>query len=259
MSLTWLFGDRSAKSRDAAPVALKNVHVASPCTANWTQMSGDNRVRRCPECKLNVYNLSAMSRREAEELISSREGRLCVRFYQRADGTVLTHDCPVGLRQLVRKVSRIAGTALSALMSVGFCAAQSTPNCPEQTTVQNDQKGTGVRVTVTDPAGAVISGAQVLAIETETGLRYSASTDGSGVGSLQRLKPGSYRLEIHIQGFKTYSRTLSIAKDKMEQITAKLALGQGTTIVTGAPLVPAKQSTSIHTFEGDLLKAGTAH
>src|SRR5215469_10207399 len=140
MSLTWLFGDRTAKSRSATPVALKNLHVASPCSANWAQMSGDNRVRHCPECKLNVYNLSAMSRREAEELIVSREGRLCVRFYQRADGTVLTRDCPVGVRQLVRKVSRIAGMALSALMSVSFCSAQTAHNCPEQVTGQNQQK-----------------------------------------------------------------------------------------------------------------------
>jgi hypothetical protein len=42
---------------------------------------------------LNVYNLSEMSQESAEALIAETEGRLCVRFYQRADGTVLTRDC----------------------------------------------------------------------------------------------------------------------------------------------------------------------
>jgi hypothetical protein len=43
-----------------------------------------------------------MSRPEAEALAAKTEGRRCVRFYVRADGTVLTDDCPVGLR-LARK------------------------------------------------------------------------------------------------------------------------------------------------------------
>ena len=42
---------------------------------------------------------------EAERLIAEREGRLCVRFYQRTDGTVLTADCEVGVRR--RRVRRL--------------------------------------------------------------------------------------------------------------------------------------------------------
>jgi len=60
-----------------------------------TPVDGE-RVRHCGECKLNVYNLSEMTQTEAEGLIRKHEGRLCVRYYQRADGTVLTRNCPVG-------------------------------------------------------------------------------------------------------------------------------------------------------------------
>jgi len=50
-----------------------------------------------------VFNLSAMTRGEAERLVQNKgEGRLCVRFFRRADGTLLTEDCPVGLRQRLR-------------------------------------------------------------------------------------------------------------------------------------------------------------
>lgn len=92
---------------------LNQIDVASPCTASWEEMTGDNQVRFCSHCRLNVYNLSEMPREEAEELVRTREGRLCVRFYRRHDGTVLSRDCPVGIRalkqRLVRGVAALAG------------------------------------------------------------------------------------------------------------------------------------------------------
>lgn len=98
---------------------LKGVHIATPCTADWEEMYGDVRVRFCADCKLNVYNLSAMKRVEAERLIATYEGRLCVRFLRRADGTILTNDCPVGLRAVKQRVSR----AVTALLSCIFGAS----------------------------------------------------------------------------------------------------------------------------------------
>ena len=99
---------------------LKGVRVASPCKADWEKMVGDERVRFCGQCSLNVYNLSGMTRREAERLVASAEGRLCVRYYRRADGSILTRNCPVGLRAVKQRVTRVAGAALSAVL--GFFA-----------------------------------------------------------------------------------------------------------------------------------------
>ncbi|HVG38198.1 MAG TPA: hypothetical protein VM870_02855 [Pyrinomonadaceae bacterium] len=98
---------------------LDHVKVAAPCPANWDQMVGGERVRFCSQCNLNVYNLSGMTNREAESLLVNSEGRLCVRFYRRADGSILTKNCPVGLGALARKVSRAAGALFSALLSFG--------------------------------------------------------------------------------------------------------------------------------------------
>jgi hypothetical protein len=80
-------------------------------------MIGDERVRFCGQCNLNVYNISAMTKQEAERLITQAEGRLCVRYYRRADGTILTKNCPVGLRALKRRLSRIASASASAVLS----------------------------------------------------------------------------------------------------------------------------------------------
>ncbi len=94
-------------------IPLDNIHIASPCPANWDEMYGDDRKRFCGDCKLNVYNLSDMTRREAEDLLIDSEGRLCVRYFRRADGTILTKNCPVGWAKVKQRVSRVATAAFS--------------------------------------------------------------------------------------------------------------------------------------------------
>ena len=95
---------------------LNDVRVASPCTANWNEMVGDDRVRFCKSCEKNVFNLSAMLAHEAEQLLAERmQGELCVRFYQRADGTVMTQDCPVGVKKKQRRKLAIAVAGAGAL------------------------------------------------------------------------------------------------------------------------------------------------
>jgi len=99
---------------------LSKVRVASPCPADWDSMIGDERVRFCGQCELNVYNLSAMTKAQAENLIVRTEGRLCVRFFRRRDGSILTRDCPVGLARLKQRMSRIRRAVASMLL--GFFA-----------------------------------------------------------------------------------------------------------------------------------------
>lgn len=97
---------------------LENVKIASPCSADWNEMYGDERKRFCGDCKLNVYNLSGMTKTEAESLILNAEGRLCVRFYQRADGSVITNDCPVGWAGVKHRTRVFATAAASLLMAI---------------------------------------------------------------------------------------------------------------------------------------------
>ena len=87
---------------------LANVKIASLCPANWSEIYGDERKRFCSECKLNVYNLSEMTQSEAENFVINAEGRVCVKFYRRADGTILTKDCPLGWQAFKRRVSQTA-------------------------------------------------------------------------------------------------------------------------------------------------------
>jgi hypothetical protein len=121
---------------------LDQIHIAKPCSANWDEMSGDERARHCGMCKLNVYNLSSMTRDEAEKLILEKEGKLCVRLFKRADGTVITQDCPVGLAKLRKRLAILSGAlAASIFLAAGsvlarFGFTQESKQTPAQS-VQN--------------------------------------------------------------------------------------------------------------------------
>lgn len=105
----------AATKRRLLPL-LDQVKVASPCNASWDEMVGDERVRFCLSCEKNVYNISAMPRAEAEQFLEARAGgELCIRYYQRADGTILTSDCPVGVKRKRRKQLALAVAGAGAM------------------------------------------------------------------------------------------------------------------------------------------------
>jgi len=117
-----------AEQRAKLPV-LPNIRVATPCTADWNKMTGDERVRACADCNKNVYNISELTRDEAEALIVAKEGKLCVRYYQRKDGTILLKDCVIGIAQS-RKRRVIAAGAAALLAGGGFAAYRLTRQEP---------------------------------------------------------------------------------------------------------------------------------
>ncbi len=119
---------------------LDRVRVASPCSAKWDDMVGDERERFCLSCDKQVFNISAMARAEAEAFLAARVGsKTCVRFFRRADGTILTDDCPTGVRRKRLRVlgavalgggAMLAGAAalLGAQPSAKVTVTASTPN-----------------------------------------------------------------------------------------------------------------------------------
>jgi hypothetical protein len=78
-------------------------------------MPGDDRVRYCNRCSLNVYNLAVMSPEETEALVRNRTGRLCGRLYLRGNKKATLRDC-AGNRRL-KWVRRAA--ALAAMLVIG--------------------------------------------------------------------------------------------------------------------------------------------
>jgi hypothetical protein len=122
------------KSKKQNHDILGQVRIAAPCPASWDAMEGDDKVRFCGQCRLNVYNLSGMDKKAAETLVSQTEGRLCVRYFERTDGTILTKDCPTGLRLARRKLAYAASCTLVMLTASlqAFGLQQDKPAAKEQ-------------------------------------------------------------------------------------------------------------------------------
>ncbi len=102
------------KKRAKVPLPLlARVQIASPCDARWDEMSGDARVRHCAACDKDVFDLSEMTSEDAEALLARDTGSTCVRTHRRADGTVITSDCPVGATKKRRRRWLAAGAAVA--------------------------------------------------------------------------------------------------------------------------------------------------
>lgn len=95
-------------------LTLSNLRLGFACKERWENMVGDDRVRACAGCDRDVFNLSAMTRDEAEALLATRGLTPCVRFYRRPDGTVMTTDCPTSKPRSRRLAVVAAGATLAA-------------------------------------------------------------------------------------------------------------------------------------------------
>jgi hypothetical protein len=107
-----------------------DIHIESPCGADWQSMKPGDRKRFCDACKKHVHDLSAMSKDEAREVLSSppTEG-LCVRYLYDAHGDVVFRDTPMPASFLSR-AKRFA--ALTLPMGLAACsgAMADTPPPP---------------------------------------------------------------------------------------------------------------------------------
>lgn len=104
--------------KEASP--LDNLYIATACNADWEKMKGDDKVRACQLCQKNVYNISNMTKKEAELLLRKSSDSLCVGYYRRADGTIMTDDCPVALKQIRKSwqvFKRIVASLLGLILS----------------------------------------------------------------------------------------------------------------------------------------------
>ena len=247
------------------PTHIDRLRIASPCPISWEHMTGDNRVRFCDHCQLNVYNISELSRRETETLISSTEGRLCARLYRRADGTVMTKDCPVGLRALRRRLAKRTAAIFATVMSLSAIvfgqhgSRNGKTECTPQTQITraNANAKTDEKIfsgTVVDPLGAVITGATVKLINDETKETRQTSTNDEGRFDFTPVAAGSYSLTVESAGFKTLQiKNIVIEKDQLTNIQMILEQALESTtvgILMGAPrLIDTIPGTTIFDAE----------
>ena len=173
-------------------------------------MVGNDSARFCNACEKTVYNVSSMSRAEAEGLLSANAtGEICVRFFERADGTILTADCPVGVQRKERRKLALAVFGGGAMWSMNVLAAAgsfgraaATPTPPQPCMLESVsmpgyvviQGEVGTRVTIDGELTTTLPSATV------------ALNPGSHLVKLTRVGDG--RTESRIIGVQSNQTTL---------------------------------------------------
>src|SRR2546425_10768447 len=75
--------------------------------------------------------------------------------------------------------------------------------CPFTPALYAQGVAAAIQGTVRDSTGAVIPGAMITAINTETNLRRTATSNEAGLFSIPNLPPGKYRAQVSLAGFQT--------------------------------------------------------
>jgi hypothetical protein len=199
---------------------LDDIRIASPCKASWDAMTGTDSVRFCGECRLNVYNISNMTSADAAALVERAEGRLCVRLFKRTDGTVLTRNCPVGLRATLARASRAAGAALTMILGLlsGVAARAAWSSAPQDRTAACPFPGSEdpppvimgkiaaprgqVSIRVTDAShGFSLSNARVTLTDERTGDVFEPEAGEDGQYHFPYVRPGVFVLNVSVDGY----------------------------------------------------------
>lgn len=218
---------------------VNKLRVASPCSVGWETMSGDERVRHCQSCQLNVYNIAEMTKAEVESLIENREGRLCLRLYKRADGTVLTKDCPVGFRAYQKRLARFAGATFAAILglfslSYGQKDEKKTIDASKMTIVKtvNQAQETVLSGVIIDPNGAIVPGAEIRLFKKGEKEVRKTNSDADGNYSFASLSDGIYDLEAKSSGFKKIIvKNIKIAGNETNKLDIVLEVSSETVTV----------------------------
>ena len=99
---------------------------------------------------------------------------------------------------------------------------------------------------VTDESAAVLPGVTVTATQTDTGFTRTVITDGTGAWIMPNMPPGPYRLEIALQGFRTYVQTgILLQVGATPTINARLAVGnleETVSVEAAAPIVDVRSA-----------------
>lgn len=199
-----------------------SIEVPNPCSQNWAGMSGNDEVRFCSSCETNIYNLSAMTRQEAEKLLNNSNGKICVRYEKNSKGKIVT--APPKLTQITRRATIAAGVLATALSLSAMNYAQGEPiiekirakNTEEKVDKKNASKQglANISGTISDQYGAVIPGTRITLRDKKTSKSRMIRSGNEGEYEFRNIEPSVYDIEVEAEYFeKVHLKNIEILKD----------------------------------------------
>ncbi|OFW00697.1 MAG: hypothetical protein A3I61_06885 [Acidobacteria bacterium RIFCSPLOWO2_02_FULL_68_18] len=108
---------------------------------------------------------------------------------------------------------------------------------------------------VTDESGGVLPGVTVAATQTDTGFTRSVVTDGQGNWVMPNMPTGPYRLEVSLQGFRTYVQTGIVlqvgATPTLNVVLAVGSLEETVSVEAAAPIIDVRSAGISDVVEND--------
>jgi ankyrin repeat protein len=163
---------------------IDSIEVKNPCSENWDQMTGNERVRFCSHCDLHVNNISALTRKQAMRLVRESKGRICVHYVKNpVDNKPIFAE---KLYQITRRAGIAAGVLGASLSFSTLTYGQEKPvlnkiNSDVQTEILNDKNSNKDEpviavVNVVDDGPVQIDG-KMSFVEYRSGLHLAVSND----------------------------------------------------------------------------------
>jgi len=222
---------------------LDSIEVPAPCPKDWNEMIGDDKTRLCRHCDKDIYNISAMTRREARKLVAKSAGNICVRMARTPDGKVQTLKRQ--LHQITRRTPIAAGVLSASLSFATLTYAQGKAVAPpkKETTVekQSDKtktqnkdysKTSQISFTIYDATKAVIPETRIVLTNQKTKEEFVGVTNQDGVARFSLLPPARYKVKTIAVGFRSDERFIEIKKSLQSNIEIELEVGSLGEIVT---------------------------
>src|SRR5829696_9195067 len=187
---------------------IDSIEVKKACSEDWDAMTGNERVRFCSHCALEVNNLSALTRKQAMRLVRESGGRICVRYVKNP-----VDNSPVfaeRLYQITRRAGIAAGVLGASLTLSTLAYAQSEPvsTGKDSQTIQvsqpvnsdknlTDASGEAIiSGTITDPNGALVPSIRVVLLNEKTNEQRSVKANEDGLYEFKALEEGTYKLHF---------------------------------------------------------------
>lgn len=205
---------------------LDSIEVPRLCSKGWDEMTGDERVRFCQGCEKNVYNLSAMSRKEARKFVALNSGKVCVRYIRLPNGRVQTADTK--LYKITRRTSQIAAGVFGAALTLSAIANAQTQTPPKNESdkavkSQNKSNLQTSQISFTFILGKnPVSETEVKLINGKTKKEFSTITNKDGIAQFSLIPFGKYTVKIILSFVKINEYSVQISQPIEPNIKIKL-------------------------------------
>ena len=106
---------------------MKPPKLNDPCPLEWNDLRGHSRLRFCEQCQFHVRNLSTMSRRDIQRVLSRAQSeRICVTYLRSPDGSLVTRAAFVRER-MIAPFRHVFSWIAAAFVPVALGACSSQP------------------------------------------------------------------------------------------------------------------------------------